>query len=100
MESMKPRIRTLSALVFAAAAAGALVASACRTAEKPAAPADEAVYRQKPGSDGKTFLSMDFGRLSEPAGLEEFHPLYHTPPVEQGNTSTCWSFATTSLFES
>jgi bleomycin hydrolase len=43
---------------------------------------------------------MDFAGVSKPSSVEEFKPLFHLPPVEQGNTGTCWSFATTSLFES
>ncbi len=96
---MNAKIRILPVLILFSAAACALLAPACRPAEKPAAPADEAVYRQKPGAPDETILSMDFARISKPGGLEEFKPLYHTPPVQQGNTSTCWSFATTSLFE-
>jgi len=99
MGGMNPKIRTLPALILFSAAACAFFATACRPAEKPAPPADEAVYRLKPGAPGETAFSMDFSRLSKPTGIEEFKPLYHTPSVEQGNTSTCWSFATTSLFE-
>jgi bleomycin hydrolase len=77
----------------------ALAASACRTSERPAPPADEAVYRQPADASEQAVLTMDFSRLAKPAGPEEFRPLYHTPPVPQGKTSTCWSFATTSLFE-
>jgi len=99
MGGMNPKIRTLPALILFSAAACAFFAAACRPAEKPAPAADEAVYRLKPGAPGETAFSMDFSRLSKPTGIEEFKPLYHTPPVEQGNTSTCWSFATTSLFE-
>jgi bleomycin hydrolase len=66
--------------------------------ESPAA--DAAVYKVKKDRPGENTLVMDFGNLPRPLGLEEFKPLFHLPPVEQGNTGTCWSFATTSLLES
>jgi bleomycin hydrolase len=94
---MKPRKIDFPTLILAMG--GTLVASACRPAETPPPAADEAVYRQPAGGSEQAVLAMDFSRLAKPAGIEEFLPLYHTPPIPQGKTSTCWSFATTSLFE-
>ncbi len=62
--------------------------------------ADSAAYKIQKDRPDENFLMMDFSRLSRPSGLEEFKPLFHLPPVEQGKTGTCWSFATTSLLES
>jgi len=66
-----------------------------------AAPAgDKAVYAAPRADSSEPVLSMDLSRLNKPSSIEEFKPTFHTPPVQQGNTGTCWSFATTSLFES
>jgi bleomycin hydrolase len=35
-----------------------------------------------------------------PKSKEEFKYYWHNDPVSQGNTGTCWSFSTTSFFES
>ncbi len=51
------------------------------------------------GGAGSIF-SLDFSGVTRPSSIEEFQPLFHLPPVQQGDTGTCWSFATTSLFES
>jgi len=49
--------------------------------------------------DAKT-LRFDMTRLAKPAGPEAFKPAWHHPPVAQYNTGTCWSFSTTSFYES
>jgi len=71
------------------------------TAPESAAPAaDKAVY-EAPGPGGtESAFRLDFSDITRPSSIEEFKPLFHLPPVQQGNTGTCWSFATTSLFES
>ena len=97
MNRNNPRLRVL---ILTLAAACFLASTACRPGEKPAPAADVAVYRQAPGASDQPVFGMDFARLDKPAGIEDFRPLYHTPPVPQGKTSTCWSFAATSLFES
>jgi bleomycin hydrolase len=38
--------------------------------------------------------------LKKPSGPEVFTSAFHFPPVSQDRTGTCWSFATTSFFES
>jgi len=49
--------------------------------------------------DAKT-LRFDMTKLAKPAGPEAFKPAWHNPPVAQYNTGTCWSFSTTSFYES
>lgn len=96
--NLKNPTSNLIVILFTATAALAL--TACRPADTPAPAGDASVYRPVPEAPGRTVFAMDFARVDKPAGIEEFHPLAHTPPVPQGQTSTCWSFATTSLFES
>lgn len=46
------------------------------------------------------YFKVDFKGLDLPKGLDEFKYYWHTPTVSQGLTGTCWSFSTTSYFES
>jgi bleomycin hydrolase len=62
---------------------------------------DQALYaRERPDSADQTFLAADISAFTHPTALPEFTKLFHLPPVEQGKTGTCWSFAATSLLES
>jgi len=47
----------------------------------------------------RTF-SVDLAEASLPNKTDLYKNQWHTPPVSQGNTSTCWSFSTTSFLES
>lgn len=62
---------------------------------------DEAVYvkRTARGKE-ETVLAMDFSKVERPSRPGEFTELFHLPPVRQGKTGTCWSFAAASLLES
>jgi bleomycin hydrolase len=51
---------------------------------------------KKPGRSFK----VDFTGMDIPKSKEEFKYFWHNEPVSQGNTGTCWSFSTTSFFES
>lgn len=48
----------------------------------------------------KNSFTMDFSNYKLPKSVDEFSSYWHNPPISQGNTSTCWSFSTTSYFES
>jgi len=43
---------------------------------------------------------VDLSGFAAPRSLEGFVTAWHNPPTSQGNTNTCWSFSTTSFFES
>jgi len=61
---------------------------------------NKAVYEAAGAGGAGPILRMDLSGVVRPSSIEEFGPLFHLPPIQQGNTGTCWSFATTSLFES
>jgi bleomycin hydrolase len=48
----------------------------------------------------KSEFVMDFSNMDLPKSVNEFKYQWHNPPVLQANSSTCWSFSTTSYFES
>lgn len=45
-------------------------------------------------------FQADLGGMSFPNKLSLYQQEWRLPPVSQGNTNTCWSFSTTSFFES
>ncbi len=45
-------------------------------------------------------LRFDMSKVAKPAGLQAFRQAWHFPPVAQYLTGTCWSFSTTSFYES
>ncbi len=45
-------------------------------------------------------FKLDFSNLKLPKFLDEFKYYWFNEPISQGQTGTCWSFCTTSLFES
>lgn len=53
-----------------------------------------------PKKEEKKQFKMDFSTWKLPQSLDEFTKHWHTKPVNQGSTGTCWSFSTTSMLES
>lgn len=97
--------RSVSGLVLLAAV---LLAAACgspdaaKSGPVPGQPKhDAAVYiKGSPASAEADFLAVDLTGFEKPANPLEFTKFFHLPPVQQGDTGTCWSFAATSLLES
>jgi len=56
-------------------------------------------FAKKPSRDGKSF-KVDFTGMDLPKAKSEFKYEWHNNPINQGMTGTCWSFSTTSFFES
>jgi len=48
----------------------------------------------------KLVFKMNFSGIDLPDTITQFTQLWHNQPVSQGGTGTCWSFSTTSFFES
>lgn len=53
-----------------------------------------------PPKEKKKVFKLDFSGMDIPKSKEEFKYFWHSEPVNQGQTGTCWSFSTTSFFES
>ena len=56
--------------------------------------------RQDAEKKDERTLRFDMSGIVKPASPEAFAQAWHNPPVAQYLTGTCWSFATTSFFES
>ena len=58
--------------------------------------------RQKEKAKNKTRLTLkaDMTGVYPPKSVKSFQQYFHFPPIAQYMTSTCWSFAATSYFES
>lgn len=48
----------------------------------------------------KTVMKVDLSNFKIPKSISEFKYVWHQTPISQGITGTCWSFSTTSFFES
>ncbi|HOL81624.1 MAG TPA: C1 family peptidase, partial [Ignavibacteriales bacterium] len=48
----------------------------------------------------KTVMKVDLSNIKIPKSISEFKYVWHNTPISQGITNTCWSFSTTSFFES
>lgn len=55
---------------------------------------------KNPTKEKKKIFKLDFTGMNYPQSKEEFKYFWHNDPISQGNTGTCWSFSTTSFFES
>ncbi len=56
-------------------------------------------FEKKEKPKKKRFI-LDFSDIKVPDNLSLFKQSWHLPPVQQGATGTCWSFAATSFLES
>jgi len=56
--------------------------------------------KKKKEREERKVIRFDLSRIKKPSSIEEFHAPFHFPPVAQHLTGTCWSFSTTSFFES
>ena len=45
-------------------------------------------------------FKIDVSGMDLPTNIDLYKKQWHNEPISQGNTSTCWSFSTTSFFES
>ncbi len=48
----------------------------------------------------KKYFAMDFENYDVPESIDDFTTYWHNPPIPQASTNTCWSFSTTSFYES
>lgn len=48
----------------------------------------------------RKYFKMDLTGMDIPESINQFTYQWHNEPVSQGNTGTCWSYSTTSFFES
>ena len=62
---------------------------------------DEAIYETHPDFSGKDrqYLVTDASKIDHPRDIAAYNPLYHTHPIRQDTTNTCWCFCTTSFLE-
>ena len=58
--------------------------------------ADEKKAKKEAARD----LRVDWSRIETPTDPDQFDQLWHTPPVPQYYTGTCWAFCSTSYLES
>lgn len=56
-------------------------------------------FNEKPKKEKLSF-KMDFSGMDLPKSINDFKYYWHSETVSQGNTGTCWSYATISFFES
>jgi len=86
-----PVLKEMEDANAAAAKAAGDATAAVRDAQKARRDAEDAAERS---------LRFDMSGVVKPASLDAFAQAWHHPPVAQYLTGTCWSFATTSFFES
>jgi bleomycin hydrolase len=56
--------------------------------------------KDKKRSDERMIIRFDWSGVKKPASAAVFKAPFHFPPHRQFRTNTCWSFSTTSFFES
>jgi len=62
----------------------------------------DALYDEqaKAKKDAGRNLRVDWSKIETPTAPDQFDQLWHTPPVPQYYTGTCWAFCSTSYIES
>lgn len=53
-----------------------------------------------PDLSGQRYFAMDFAINIYPVQIEKYTTVYHSLPVSQGNSGTCWAYSATSFMES
>ncbi len=53
-----------------------------------------------PDFKDKKFFEMDFSEKNYPVVISDYKTYYHSLPVSQGNSGTCWAYSATSFMES
>jgi bleomycin hydrolase len=61
---------------------------------------DRQKQQRDAGQKTETTLRFDMSRIDKPASPQVFNAPFHFAPVAQYLTGTCWSFSTTSFYES
>lgn len=61
---------------------------------------DQWKARREAERAGAKDLRLDWSKIRIPAGPEAFKAAWHTPPVAQYYTGTCWAYCATSFLES
>jgi bleomycin hydrolase len=61
--------------------------------------AESARFNAKP-QEPKKQVQLDFSGIPHPSSASEFTQYWHSSPISQGMTGTCWCFSATSFFES
>ena len=54
---------------------------------------------ENPTKPTKKKMAVDLSNFNVPKSLDEFTKSWFNPPISQGNTGTCWCFASTSYLE-
>jgi bleomycin hydrolase len=54
----------------------------------------------KAEKEAKRSLRVNWSQIETPSAPDQFEQLWHTPPVPQYYTGTCWAFSSTSYIES
>jgi len=63
-------------------------------------PSIEKWDQQNKNTNPSKSFRMDMTGMNFPKTISDYKSQWHTSPVSQGNTNTCWSYSTTSFFES
>jgi len=60
----------------------------------------EEIDKYEKEDKSRKIFQVDLEGIEIPISVDQFNQYWHQPPISQGNTGTCWSFSTTSYFES